>query len=119
MSDVVEKDGDEFVETLTGPVKPVVATAPLEPKTIIAPAPGSAPVVPPAAVTKRVYRFVKNMSPGQPVEINGKKIQFVRPRLQNGRMSSGGKFQTDDAELAEALREAAKQNPSLYIFEVK
>lgn len=110
---------DEFVEQLTGPVRPKVETAPLDAKAVVATDAAQQPPAPKPVVTKTFYHFFKNMAPGEPVVVGTQTIKFHRPRRQDGRLSSGGQFSTDDSELAEAIRQVAAANKSLYIFERK
>ena len=77
----------------------------------------SAPQSAPPAPAKTKFRFFKNLNPSERVIVDGKPILFHVPVKHTGHRSSHGVFDTVDAELAKKLRDLAKANPSLYIFE--
>ncbi len=73
----------------------------------------------PASPRKPVFRFVKTLSPAEVITLpSGRQIQFNVPQDHVRAYSRTGKFETDDAKLAEEIRTAASKMP-LYIFEQK
>lgn len=87
--------------------KPVV-----DPKTALSVAPG-APVD-----TSRRFRFQKTLNPDEAVVAGGREIKFYRAVHRTGAKARKSVFETKDAALAQAIRDAAKANPSLYVFEM-
>lgn len=75
------------------------------------------PPVSPVRERKKVYTFLKTMSPDQEVKAGDVVVKFIRPLGRGGQRAQAGTFRTDDAELAHNLRQAAASNPSLYVFE--
>lgn len=76
----------------------------------------------PAPTNVKVFKFVKNQSPDEPVEIPGKVLTFHRP-VKNGDRERGWKesfstYETKDEVEAGLIRKTASMKPSLYVFEV-
>lgn len=75
--------------------------------------PNPAPPLP----KKKVFKFVKTMTPAQKLTLrSGEQITFRIPRTNTGGYASAGSFETEDEKMANHIRALAK-NGSLYIFE--
>ena len=83
------------------------------------PAPdGVVPGPAPAPASAERVRFVKTMSPGDPVRVLGIDISFHIPRNnQTGELCSYGYYDTADPAMIEALRGIVKDQSVLYVRE--
>lgn len=77
------------------------------------------PTTKPSAAPRATVRFIRTMSPDQPLELgDGKSIHFHIPvNNVTGQCASYGTYLTDIPEEIEAIRKIKKEMPHLYVYE--